>query len=52
VVIELGDTPAKFSTYATPLLKFSRENHFRYPAKPWPAGASVEKTAAVGSTRA
>src|SRR6202047_1432205 len=36
VVAELGEAPAKFSTYAFPLLKFSRENKFRYPAKPWP----------------
>jgi thioester reductase-like protein len=36
VVAELGESPAKFSTYAFPLLKFSRENTFRYPAKPWP----------------
>jgi nucleoside-diphosphate-sugar epimerase len=45
VVAELGEAPAKFSTYAAGLLKFSRENHFRYPTKPWPANASVEKTA-------
>jgi len=41
VVAELGETPAKFSTYAHALLKFSRENKFRYPAKPWPSGASA-----------
>lgn len=41
VVTELGEAPAKFSTYANALLKFSRENKFRYPAKPWPSGASV-----------
>ena len=45
VVTELGEAPAKFSSYAAGLLRFSRENHFRYPAKPWPANASVEKTA-------
>ena len=45
VVAELGETPAKFSSYAAGLLKFSRENHFRYPAKPWPARASAERTA-------
>jgi len=52
VVAELGEAPAKFSTYATPLLKFSQENHFRYPAKPWPSGTGVEKPAAVESARA
>jgi nucleoside-diphosphate-sugar epimerase len=53
VVAELGEAPAKFSTYAYPLLKFSRENKFRYPAKPWPSSASavVPKTVA-GSARA
>ena len=29
VVAEIGEVPAKFSTYAYPLLKFSRENKFR-----------------------
>jgi len=52
VVAELGEAPAKFSTYATPLLNFSRENHFRYPAKPWPASRTVEKPAAAGSAGA
>jgi thioester reductase-like protein len=52
VVAELGEAPARFSTYATPLLKFSRDNHFRYPAKPWPDGAGAGKTAAVGGVRA
>ena len=37
VVAELGgEQPAKFSTYAYGLLKFSREHKFRYPAKAWP----------------
>jgi hypothetical protein len=51
VVAELGEIPAKFSTYAHALLKFSRENKFRYPAKPWPSGASVEKNSTVRSAR-
>jgi len=52
VVEELnGETPAKFSTYAYALLKFSRENKFRYPAKPWPSeNASV--TTATGAATA
>jgi thioester reductase-like protein len=37
VVSALGETPAKFSDYAYPLLEFSRKNKFKYPAKPWPA---------------
>ena len=40
VVAEIGEAPAKFSTYAYPLLKFSRDNKFHYPAQPWPASAS------------
>jgi thioester reductase-like protein len=43
VVAELAETPARFSTYAHALLKFSRENKFRYPAKPWPSGAGMAK---------
>jgi thioester reductase-like protein len=50
VVAELGEAPAKFSSYAYPLLQFSRNNKFRYPAKPWPADAG--KFAAAGSARA
>ena len=49
VVAELGETPAKFSTYAFPLLKFCRENKFHYPAKPWPESSAA---AAAGSARA
>jgi hypothetical protein len=36
----MGEAPAKFSTYAYPLLQFSRANKFKYPAKPWPADAA------------
>ena len=49
VVEEMGEPPAKFSSYAYPLLQFSRKNHFKYPAKPWPAEAAsvaVESTSA------
>src|SRR3989442_15253691 len=48
VVAELGEAPAKFSTYAYPLLKFSRDHKFRYPAKAWPPNTTLEKTAAKG----
>src|SRR5499427_1821550 len=52
VVEELdGETPARFSSYAYPLLKFSSKNKFRYPAKPWPSqNASV--TTATGAATA
>ena len=47
VVAELGgEAPAKFSSYAYPLLRFSRTNRFRYPAKPWPADGAAVKSAA------
>src|ERR1700719_4074512 len=53
VVSELGEAPAKFSSYAYPLLKFSRENRFRYPAKAWPSAASAAASQIVaGSARA
>lgn len=52
VVGEIGESPAKFSNYAYPLLKFSRDNKFRYPAKPWPSDASAEKTAVAGRASA
>jgi len=53
VVAELGEAPEKFSSYAYPLLKFSRENKFRYPAKPWPSSASATAPKTVaGSARA
>jgi len=53
VVAELAESPAKFSTYAYPLLKFSRENKFRYPAKRWPSSAGEAATKIVaGGARA
>jgi len=46
VVAELGgEAPAKFSAYAYPLLRFSRTNRFRYPAKPWPTESAAARTA-------
>jgi thioester reductase-like protein len=39
VTSELGRTPVPFSQYSFPLLKFSRENHFEYKYRPWPAAA-------------
>ena len=34
---------AKFSSYAYPLLQFSRTNKFKYPVKPWPSSGGGEK---------
>jgi hypothetical protein len=39
VTSELGKTPVPFSQYSFSLLKFSRENNFTYPYRPWPAAA-------------
>ncbi len=36
VVREMGRTPVRFSEYSYPLLRFSTENHFRYPYLDWP----------------
>jgi len=53
VVAELGgEAPAKFSSYAYPLLEFCRRNKFRYPAKPWPEIGAAEKFTAAGSAHA
>lgn len=53
VVAELGgEAPVKFSAYAYPLLKFSRENKFRYPAKAWPAAGSGAVPAVAEGARA
>ena len=37
VVAEMGRTPAPFSQYCYPLLRFSRENHFVYKYRDWPS---------------
>jgi thioester reductase-like protein len=47
VVAELNEAPAKFTSYAYPLLKFSRANKFKYPAKPWPASAPASAKSVV-----
>jgi hypothetical protein len=48
VVAELdGQAPPKFTAYAYPLLKFSRANKFRYPAKPWPSCSPAVATTTV-----
>jgi thioester reductase-like protein len=52
VVAAMGEAPAKFSTYGYALLKFSRENKFKYPAKPWPTEAGSQRLAAAGSVHA
>lgn len=49
VVEEMGEPPAKFSTYAYPLLQWSRTNHFKYPVKPWSPDAPVQNSKTAGS---
>lgn len=49
VIQEMGGAPAKFSSYAYPLLQFSRANKFKYPAKPWPGEAKGEAVKNAGS---
>ncbi|HEY1866471.1 MAG TPA: SDR family oxidoreductase [Candidatus Acidoferrales bacterium] len=46
VVAELGYAPTPFSAYAFPLLRFARENGFRYPYRDWPEETSA--SVAVG----
>jgi nucleoside-diphosphate-sugar epimerase len=43
VVGELSVTPALFSEYSYPLLKFSTENHFTYRYQEWPAAAPLQQ---------
>ncbi|HEY1925649.1 MAG TPA: SDR family oxidoreductase [Candidatus Acidoferrum sp.] len=47
VVAELNETPAKFTSYAYPLLRFSRANKFKYPAKPWPTSTPASGESVV-----
>jgi thioester reductase-like protein len=51
VVAEMGRTPEPFSKYCYPLLQFSRDHHFSYPYKPWPADGDLQtEKAATAST--
>ena len=50
VVAEMGRAPEPFSKYCYPLLRFSRDCHFSYPYRGWPAnGESVRESAAAAS---
>ena len=51
VVSEMGGVPEPFSKYCVPLLKFSRENKFKYPYKEWPAGVAAHEARAQGVAR-
>jgi thioester reductase-like protein len=39
VVAEMGRAPEPFSKYCYPLLRFSRDCHFSYPYRGWPANS-------------
>jgi hypothetical protein len=49
VMAEMGAAPAGFSSYAFPLLRFARENRFRYPYLPWPETAVHESHVAASA---
>jgi thioester reductase-like protein len=46
VVAEMGRAPEPFSKYCYPLLRFSRDCHFSYPHREWPAGVIPVREAA------
>jgi hypothetical protein len=62
VIRELGRAPAAFSSYCFPLLRFARENRFRYPYRPWTDAAvgplsenrvaHLERSTGIGAGRA
>lgn len=45
VVAELGRSPAPFSKYCYPLLRFSRDNNFTYHYREWPSDAALARAA-------
>jgi hypothetical protein len=46
----MGRQPAPFSQYSFPLLRFSRENHFVYKYRDWPAPNSSALAARQASS--
>jgi thioester reductase-like protein len=42
VVAEMGRLPEPFSKYCYPLLRFSRDHHFSYPYREWPASVAAD----------
>lgn len=49
-VADMGRTPAPFSQYCYPLLRFSRENHFQYKYRPLPPEPALHPAAARSSS--
>lgn len=50
VVAEIGQPPAPFSRYCYDLLRFSRENKFRYPYRDLPSPAGTDRTLAAAQS--
>ena len=44
VSAEMGRSPAPFSQYCYPLLRFTRENNFAYPYRDWPSVGAAQGT--------
>ena len=42
VTAEMGRSPAPFSQYCYPLLRFTRENNFAYPYRDWPSVGAAQ----------
>ena len=49
VVAELGRKPAPFSKYCYELMRFSRENNFKYSYMDWPSAGNTAKTASASA---
>jgi thioester reductase-like protein len=45
IVEEMGETPAPFTDYAYPLLRFAMDGDFQYHHLPWPGRSPVRKVA-------
>jgi long-chain acyl-CoA synthetase len=43
VAAEMGRSPAPFSQYCYPLLRFTRENNFAYPYRDWPSVSAAQE---------
>ncbi len=42
IIAEMGRSPAPFSQYCYPLLRFTRENNFAYPYRDWPSVGAAQ----------
>jgi hypothetical protein len=49
VVAEMARKPAPFSQYCYPLLHFSRDNHFIYKYRDWPAESTAKSQPATAA---